>query len=671
MVSRRGVIAGALIAPAVLKESVAVAAGPASTPPSLEELYRPPELLDTALSPDGKRLAVLRELRQGAGKGSRTSYVQLLLTDDLTAAPKIVTIGDHNVEQVEWANDERLLIWLRLDKTADGKPTGLYFDGVLYPVPVRRVLAVGVDGGNPVVLFHNQPNTSRKLFNLSVVVDTLADDPRRILMQRWDRGRDAFGLFHVDVYSGEATLLEFGEHATDGWLTQNGVPVLRYDSNSRGTTVSIYARSPGAPRWVLIKKARRDELKRLVGLDIVGVTPEAGTLLISHRADNENFAAIRKFDLRTFQVGDVVVQPGNHELDGVFTDERHNLIAVRQLDDRLGYTFVDPALPAHYKSLGAYFENDCNVVLYDVDATHKRFLLHASGPRNAGAFVSYDTVTRKLDHLGDQRPWLSADRLARVETLKVRSRDGVDIPAYLTIPIAPGPRPMVVMPHGGPEVRDKREFDTWAQALAARGWLVLQPNFRGSGGYGRAYADAGRRRWGDRMQEDVEDCVASLVASGRADPQRIAIFGASYGGYAALMGAFRRPILYRCAVSVAGPSDLMKFLAYVRRDDGADFPVLEYWSKTIGDPEGDRAMIEAASPALQAQAVNVPVLLIHGDEDGIVPVEQSRIMDKALTKAGKPHEYVELKGVGHRGWERDTEMDVLNRTINFIAKAFA
>jgi dipeptidyl aminopeptidase/acylaminoacyl peptidase len=217
-------------------------------------------------------------------------------------------------------------------------------------------------------------------------------------------------------------------------------------------------------------------------------------------------------------------------------------------------------------------------------------------------------------------------------------------------------------------MRDYLDYDVTVQALAAQGWLVLQPNFRGSGGYGRAFADQGRRQWGERMQEDVEDAVAQVVASGRADARRLAIFGASYGGYSALMGAVRRPELYKAVVSVAGDADLIESLAFSRREDGAESPAYAYWRASMGDPKADEALLVRASPARRAAEIKAPVLLIHGTEDTIVDPKQSKLMAKALKAAGKTVELVELKGEGHRNWSDATWKTVLETTTGFIAK---
>lgn len=252
----------------------------------------------------------------------------------------------------------------------------------------------------------------------------------------------------------------------------------------------------------------------------------------------------------------------------------------------------------------------------------------------------------------------------------MKLRDGATMRAYLTKPLAAGPRPLVVMPHGGPEMRDHHAYDVYAQIFAAQGWLVLQPNFRGSGGYGRAYADAGRGRWGDLMQEDVEDAVAQVLASGRADPKRVAIWGASYGGYAALMGAVRNPDLYKAAVSLAGPADLMQFMDD-RRSYGLDNPYYQYWVRTVGDPKANGATLQKFSPAKRAGEIKAPVLLVHGlDDDNVLP-NQSRIMAAALRAAGKPVVHMEIRGAGHSDWDEDDERKLMETSVAFLAKALA
>jgi dipeptidyl aminopeptidase/acylaminoacyl peptidase len=244
--------------------------------------------------------------------------------------------------------------------------------------------------------------------------------------------------------------------------------------------------------------------------------------------------------------------------------------------------------------------------------------------------------------------------------------------AYLTRPVADAPpRPIVVMPHGGPETRDYYDYDPLLQAMAAEGWMVLQVNFRGSSGYGRAFADAGRKHWGDLMQNDIEDALKLVFERYGVDQKRLAICGISYGGYAALMGAVKTPDLYRAVVSIAGVADLPRMMTYERKTQGEDSLTYAYWLKTLGDPWKERPQLVVASPADRADEIKAPVLLMHGELDGIVPVEQSQAMRDALHKARKSVDYVEAVAEGHPLWTHDNNLMMTRRVLDHIRKAFA
>ena len=226
--------------------------------------------------------------------------------------------------------------------------------------------------------------------------------------------------------------------------------------------------------------------------------------------------------------------------------------------------------------------------------------------------------------------------------------DGLDIHGFLTTP--PGVKdpknlPLVVLPHGGPAYNDGMGFDWWSQAIASRGYAVLQPNFRGSTGYGDAFMKAGYGEWGRKMQTDLSDGVRHLAIQGLIDPKRVCIVGASYGGYAALAGPTLDRGVYRCAVSVASVSDLRLMVQreatiYSRRENLN----VGYWNRFMGaDRFGDRSLDDRSPAKLEAQ-VDAPILLIHGRDDSVVQIEQSRIMADALKKAGKPYEFIELNG---------------------------
>jgi dipeptidyl aminopeptidase/acylaminoacyl peptidase len=244
------------------------------------------------------------------------------------------------------------------------------------------------------------------------------------------------------------------------------------------------------------------------------------------------------------------------------------------------------------------------------------------------------------------------------------------VPAYLTLPpgAQPGAKlPLVVLPHGGPEARDSGTgFDWWSQFVAARGYAVLQPQFRGGTGFGRAHSRAGYRQWGQLMQHDVTDGVKHLIDKGIADPARVCIVGASYGGYAALAGAAFTPELYRCAVSVAGVSDLVEMQYWEEAQGGPDSPTVRYWREAIG--KASEPHVAAFSPARSADRVKANVMLMHGVDDTVVPYMQSEFMETALKRAKAPHEVVQLKSEDHWLSRTPSRIEMLVQLERFLAE---
>jgi len=224
----------------------------------------------------------------------------------------------------------------------------------------------------------------------------------------------------------------------------------------------------------------------------------------------------------------------------------------------------------------------------------------------------------------------------------------------------------VLLPHGGPEARDSLEFSPWVQFLVARGYAVFQPNFRGSDGFGRKFAESGYGEWGRKMQDDLTDAVKALANLGAVDPARVCIVGASYGGYAALAGAALTPDLYKCAVAIAGVSDLDDFIGWRKRNWGSDSEGYTYWLKAIGDPDKDEQKLREVSPVAQADKIKIPVLLVHGDGDFVVPIAQSKAMKKALDKLGHKTELITLKDEGHSYWSAENEILTMSAIDNFL-----
>ena len=655
MITRRAFGLGAALAPWA---AGAAAARAAPEPHALADFYADRHVYDAALSPDGGRIAVLRSQIHNL---ARAAFVDIVDAADPGRIVKTLPLGETEIHYVEWGSEDRLLV--TVSKPAPNPFTGMRGGKAEYRA--YRIVSVRPNGLGSVALF-NDPDILRTNYDLATVVDYLPDDPLHILMMAADHSRGVYALYKVNLETGAAVQAERGRESTVGWFVNRGVAVLRLDSNARGTVNRIFARAPGTEDWRFVLKVRTDQAPEF---SYVGPAPSGdyGAILVAARAEGEDVMSLRELDLRTLAFGPPIARRDGLDVDGGLVDERGRWLATRYVEDRVTYDFADKSLAAHFKGINTYLGNERNVRIFDVDGAQNRLIARATGPRDPGQFIYYDKQARNLTVLGAYQPSLSAERLGKAEALTVKTRDGAEIRAYLTAPPSGAKGPLVVYPHGGPEARDLLDWDRTVQILAAQGWWVLQPQFRGSGGFGQGFVNAGARRWGDRMQEDVEDCVAHVVAAGKADARKVAIAGASYGGYAALMGAVRRPDLYRACVPICGVSDLPAILKSEKKDDPDSY---DYWVRSIGDPAADKAMLEAASPARRASEIACPVLLIHGVDDRVVPVEQSRIMARALKAAGRPHELIEVPNAGHADWDDERDKALMTHIVAFLAKAF-
>ena len=310
------------------------------------------------------------------------------------------------------------------------------------------------------------------------------------------------------------------------------------------------------------------------------------------------------------------------------------------------YHWIDPLDEQRYAEVARRFPGR-TVTLYSQSQDRQRVVAYVSGPSNPAVYYLVDLRSHTADIVGEEYPGLAHVALGEQRTLVYKARDGAPIAAYLTVPAGGEAKqlPLVVLPHGGPESRDYPRFDWWAQFLVTRGYAVLQPQYRGSAGFGEAFRLAGRRQWGSLMQDDLTDGVRAMIEQGVADGGRVCIVGASYGGYAALAGAAFTPELYACAVSVNGPANLPEMLAWQVSQRGKESSTAGYWVDSIGsrlDPQ-----VLARSPAKAVEHVRAPILLIYSADDTVVPPSQSREMAQALKEHGTPVELVRLEGDDH------------------------
>lgn len=462
-------------------------------------------------------------------------------------------------------------------------------------------------------------------------------------------------LFEVDLQDGKATAIapRYEGPGFRDWVLGPGGKVRAFlDFDSRKGAWSVRTTEHGE----IAKGTNRLGKVNLVGL---GTTP--GTVIFAEEREGE---AERWFEIPEKGGELKEILPGA-SIDAAFIDQNtRQLIGWREEGDVPAYHFSDTFRQKVANATVKAFPNVA-VHIQGWNKAFDRLLVMTEGQGDPQTWWSVNIRTGNASDVGTSYP-MDAAMVGPMKMVRYKAADGLEIPAVLTLP--PGREaknlPVVILPHGGPSSRDYPGFDWWAQAFASRGYAVLQPNFRGSTGYSDEFRRAGQREWGGKMQSDLSDGLAYLAAQGIADPKRACIVGASYGGYAALAGVTLQQGLYRCAVAVAGVSDLVKMVNTDIRESGSD----KVMKMALAEELGAKSDLRAVSPVHFATKADAPILLIHGKDDLVVPFEQSRIMDAALRKAGKPVELVTLPGEDHWLSRGATRLAMLEAAVGFVLK---
>ncbi len=622
----------------------------AQTHPPAEAFGQLPVISQPELSPDGKHLAAIK-----AYNGRSAAFIYELGVPG--AKPIVIPYTDGSIAAVTWKNDNRLLITIKMDeKAGDDTRVNAWF----------RTVAIGTAGQNPAVMFRSSKSKDIN-YSASEIADIDMDDSDHIYMPLWSDYGDGDVrnlLFQVDVNDGHNEVSVRGSSKTEDWIMDgHGHVVARIDQYKHPLIehLLLYQNED----W---KDVASFDASGGRGAGIAGLTADGSALVQFINNDKIGTAGLVRLALPDVKPQDLFFDKKYDVDDALHDPWTGRIIGVSYIDDQEEYKYFDPKMQALQKGLEAAFPG-MSVHAVSWDTAADRAIVEVTGPHRPTAFYLLDRNTHHATQITQAYRELNDTDLGEVKSYPYKARDGLDIPAYLTLPPGKPAKnlPTIIMPHGGPMARDQMAFDWEAQFLANRGYAVLQPNFRGSSGYGRKFEEAGYGQWGLKMQDDVTDGVQKLIADGIADPKRICIVGGSYGGYAALAGAAFTPDLYACAASWAGVSDLKEFLSTRSEDYGRDSAMISSWSRFIGDRWDDSDKLKAASPAENAARIKCPVLLMHGVADSTVRINQSEIMQRALERAGKHVEFIKFDKETHYMETADTRIRVLKELERFLA----
>jgi dipeptidyl aminopeptidase/acylaminoacyl peptidase len=610
---------------------------------SLEAYAKLPQYEDVSISPDGKQLAFITVIGD-----ERQMVIQSLVEENKGSR---VSVGKEKLRALSWVSPDHLIFSSSLSTD--------FFTGS--QAELFRLDAYDLKRRETVNLY--------KFFKsmgpaLSTVRNALPA-PTDAGMAIGGFARGSAGVFWLDFSHRSVAMLDAWNGRDDvvaNWVvdsTGNLLARATYDEEKQVWALSIL--KDGEWSEVLSERTPLDEPR------MVGIGPEQGVITLNRVKDGELIPT--RVSLKDGQWGEAL--PKEFQGERYFIDRKTRyLIGTLQYGSKRHYVFFDPGLQEKWDKLTQLFPGT-EVILKSWTDDWKKVVVQVFGIEAGAGYALVDTSDNSFSYLGNLYSGIDAAALSPMKAISYEASDGLQISGYLTFPRSKLAKnmPLIVMPHGGPSSRDTLDFDWLGQALAAKGYLVLQPNFRGSWELGEKFKEAGYGEWGGKMQSDLSDGARALIKLGIADAKRVCIFGWSYGGYAALAGATHESDLYRCAASMAGISDLKKLLyEHVSDRRIKDTRDLRNDLRYVGAKDLNDPILYERSPAFHVDKINIPILLIHGDGDSVVPIEQSVIMAAALKKANKPYEFVKLKSEDHWLSKADTRLQMLQAVVKFLEK---
>jgi dipeptidyl aminopeptidase/acylaminoacyl peptidase len=617
-----------------------------ANPIPVSDFYKRPPMTGFQLSPNGKYLAAVVPI----GQRRNVAVIDL----ETRKAWPVTSITKQDIGGFVWASDDRLLFFL----DNEGNES-------------RGIFAVDRDGKNPKMLIE-PPESQMRAGRFEVlgadIVSLMENDPERVLISvsRIQDEGIVQDIETLNIYTGKRLRKIKNPGKITSWIAdRNGevIGAVRVD----GVETSFLFRDGESKEFEEWSRSRTGQPSWSPSY----ISQNREKWYVSSRLDAagnaRDKAAIFRFDPKTRKIGELVYEHPDVDVGGVLGSRvADDMIGVSYSADKPQQVIFDPTIKALQGTLKARFP-DQQVFLSSASRDEQKMIFAVTSSTNPGRFFLFDRGKNAFEELASVLPWLKESQLSPMKPLKIAARDGLMLPSYLTIPRQSSGKnlPLVLMPHGGPRARDFYGFDPLVQIMANRGYAVLQVNFRGSVGYGLAFDKAGWREWGGAMQQDLIDALKWTIAEGIADPQRICIFGASYGGYATMMGLVQNPELFKCGINYVGVTDLPLLLRTIPR---AWEPLREDIKLQIGEGKSDLAELEARSPTRFADRIKAPVLMAYGARDPRVVLEHARMMERELKKNSVPYELIVKKDEGHGYAKFDNQVEFGEKVAAFLDK---
>ena len=610
----------------------------------LDHYFKKPQYTGFQLSPNGKELAALAPVND---------RMNIAIINLESGAARIVTgMTKQDVNGFMWATDHRLLFFMDKDGSESFGIFAVNADG-----SKLRTLAPPVD---------LQITNGQAVIRLTFVLDRLKDDPEHILVVSNQRRAEFPDVYRMDIMTGRKRMVQRNPGNVQGWF-------VGYDSNLIGAsfTDDLYngfmMLNEETGEWEELVRARYDEHT----FQPVGIIGNGDTGYVSSRltpeGEKRDKAAIYKYNFKTRKMGELVFEHPRVDVVAVnTTDKNRDIISVSYMVGKPETFYVDERWARIMGGINAALPDTINLMT-STDEEETIGVLTAYSSQQPPVYYLYNFDNSSLKFMAKSRPWVEPEEMAEIKSVEFKARDGLILQGYLTLPPGSDGKnlPTVVHPHGGPWARDGWGYNPAIQFLASRGYAVLQVNFRGSTGFGMEHFLASRKQWGQSMQTDITDALQWAVDQGISDPDRVCIYGASYGGYAAMAGLTYSPELYKCGINYVGVTDLLVLFKTAPDSWAAG---LDQMKELVGDPKKEREFLQEWSPSNHADKIQVPVFMAYGLKDPRVNIKHAKVMQSAMKKNGVQYELMIKKDEGHGYRKQENQYDFFGRMESFLAE---